>query len=115
MIGYVFAVGCATLAAMFMSMFVVTSMTLIQLMVPDGLRGRVMGLYSISFSLIPLGGLLAGVVADATSPPFAAALNAGVLAAIVVLVGATQPAVRRLDGGAPGLVPPGPGEARHET
>ena len=115
MIGYVFAMGCATLAGMFMSMFVVTSMTLIQLMVPDGLRGRVMGIYSICFSLIPLGGLLAGVVADATSPPFAAALNAGVLAAVVVLVGATQPAVRRLDGGAPGLMPPEPAQAGHET
>ena len=100
--GYVLALGCATAAAMCISMFIVTSMTLMQLAVPDGLRGRVMGLYSICFSLIPLGGLLGGVVAAITSPPFAGALNAGVLAAVVAIVAATQPALRRLDGSGPG-------------
>ena len=100
--GYVLALGCATAAAMCISMFIVTSMTLMQLAVPDGLRGRVMGLYSICFSLIPLGGLLGGVVAAVTSPPFAGALNAGVLAAVVAIVAVTQPALRRLDGSGPG-------------
>ena len=100
--GYVLALGCATAAAMCISMFIVTSMTLMQLAVPDGLRGRVMGLYSICFSLIPLGVLLGGVVAAITSPPFAGALNAGVLAAVVAIVAVTQPALRRLDGSGPG-------------
>ena len=100
--GYVLALGCATLASMCISMFIVTSMTLLQLAVPDGLRGRVMGIYSICFSLIPLGGLLGGTVAALTSPPFAAALNAGILALVVVFVALTQPAIRRLDGGAVG-------------
>ena len=100
--GYILALGCATAAAMCISMFIVTSMTLMQLAVPDGLRGRVMGLYSICFSLIPLGGLLGGVVAAVTSPPFAGALNAGVLAAVVAIVAVTQPALRRLDGSGPG-------------
>ena len=99
--GYVLALGCATAAAMCISMFIVTSMTLMQLAVPDGLRGRVMGLYSICFSLIPLGGLLGGVVAAVTSAPFAGALNAGVLAAVVAIVAVTQPALRRLDGSGP--------------
>ena len=107
-VGYVLALGCAMLAAMCMSMYFVTSMTLMQLAVPDALRGRVMGIYSICFSLIPLGGLLGGVVAAATSPPFAAALNAGTLAVIVVLVAVTQPSIRRLDGSRPGLAPPDP-------
>ena len=96
--GYILALGCAMLAAMCASMFIVASMTFVQLAVPDGLRGRVMGIYSICFSLIPLGGLLAGVVASVTSPPFAGALNAGVLLAIVALVAVLQPAVRQFDG-----------------
>ena len=99
-IGYVLALGCAMLTAMCMSMYFVASMTLLQLAVPDALRGRVMGIYTICFSLIPLGGLLAGVVAAATSPPIAAGLNACVLAAVVVLIALTQPSIRRLDGGA---------------
>ena len=104
--GYGLALGCAMLAAMCMSMYFITSMTLMQLAVPDALRGRVMGIYSICFSLIPLGGLLAGVVAAATSPPFAAALNAGVLAVVVAVVAVTQPSIRRLDGRATAAAAP---------
>ena len=88
------------LTAVCMSMYFVASMTQLQLAVPDALRGRVMGIYTICFSLVPLGGLLGGVVAAATSPPFAAALNAGVLAAVVAVIAVTQPFIRRLDGGA---------------
>ena len=98
--GYMLALGCAMVAGLCLSMYFVSSMTLLQLAVPDALRGRVMGIYSICFSLIPLGGLLGGVVAAVTSPPFAAALNAAVLAAVVVAVAVTQPSLRRLDGGA---------------
>ena len=106
-IGYVLALGCSMLTAMCMSMYFVTSMTQLQLAVPDALRGRVMGIYSICFSLVPLGGLLGGVVAAATSPPFAAAVNAGVLAAIVAVMAVTQPSIRRLDGGATSSAQPG--------
>ena len=106
-IGYVLALGCAMLVAMCMSMYFVSSMTLLQLAVPDALRGRVMGIYTICFSLVPLGGLLGGVVAAATSPPFAAALNAGVLVVVVALVAVTEPSIRRLDGGAADRAEPG--------
>ena len=114
-VGFVLAMGCGTLAAMCTSMFVVSTMTLIQLAVPDGLRGRVMGIFSVCFSFIPLGGLLAGVVADATTPPFAAGLNACVLVAIIIFVGVTQPAIRRLDGAAAGLTPGERGSAGREA
>ena len=112
MTGYVLALSCAMLATMCTSMFMVTSMTVMQLAVPDGLRGRVMGLYSICFSLIPLGGLLGGVVAAVTSPPFAAALNAGILLAVVVFVATTEPSLRQLDGSESGLAPPDSREPR---
>ena len=99
------------LTAVCMSMYFVASMTQLQLAVPDALRGRVMGVYTICFSLVPLGGLLGGVVAAVTSPPFAAALNAGVLAAVVVVMAVTQPSLRRLDGGATVSAEPGEREA----
>ena len=110
-IGYVLALGCGMLAAMCMSMYFVASMTQLQLAVPDALRGRVMGIYTICFSLVPLGGLLGGVVAAVTSPPFAAALNAGLLAAFVAVMAVTQPFLRRLDGGATAAGEPGGGVA----
>ena len=105
--GYVLALACAATAAMCISMFIVTSMTLVQLAVPDGLRGRVMSIYSICFSLIPLGGLLGGVVAAITSPPFAGALNASLLLAIVAVRGrdpAGPAAARRQPPGGAGLI-----------
>ena len=108
-VGYVLALGCGMLTAVCMSMHFVTSMTLLQLAVPDALRGRVMGIYSICFSLVPLGGLLGGVVAAATSPPFAAAVNAGVLVVVVAVLAATQPSIRRLDGRATSSAEPGEG------
>ena len=103
--GYALALGFAMLASMCTSMFLVSSMTVMQLSVPDGLRGRVMGIHSICFSLIPLGGLLAGTVASATSPPFAAALNACVLACLVAFAAVARPAIRQLDGSATGPAP----------
>ena len=101
--GYPLALACSVLAAVFTSMFLVSSMTVMQLAVPDRLRGRVMGIHGICFSLIPLGGLLGGAIANATSPPVAAALNAALLGIVVVLVAATQPSVRRLRGVRAGL------------
>ena len=104
--GYPLALACSVLAAMCTSMFLVSSMTVMQLAVPDRLRGRVMGIHGICFSLIPLGGLLGGAVASAASPPAAAALNAALLGAVVLLVAATQPSVRRLRGARAGLASP---------
>jgi len=52
-------VGCAMMVQMS------SSNTLIQSMVPDDLRGRVMGVYTMTFAgMGPLGALLAGSVAD---------------------------------------------------
>ena len=104
--GYALALACSVLAAMCTAMFLVSSMTVMQLAVPDRLRGRVMGIHGICFSLIPLGGLLGGAIATATSPPVAAGLNAVLLGVVVVLVAATQPSVRRLRGARAGLANP---------
>lgn len=50
--------------------------TLLQLVSPDALRGRVMGVYSMVFqSMMRLGGLQAGLVADAVSAPFSVAVG----------------------------------------
>ena len=78
------------------SMFMITSMTALQLRVPDALRGRVMGIHSITFSLIALGGLFGGAVANASDVRVAVALGALLLAASTLTVALTQPEVRRL-------------------
>jgi MFS family permease len=62
--------------------------TLLQLKVPEHLRGRVMSLYGLCWNLLPLGGLLSGVLAAAVDARFAVlvggamvAINAGGLLA----------------------------------
>ena len=54
----------AFLIAASASAFMIISMTVLQLKVPDALRGRVMGIHTIGYSLVPLGGLFLGGLAD---------------------------------------------------
>jgi MFS family permease len=61
-------------AALLMT-FSMTS-SLVQLIVPDNLRGRVMSIYMVAFrGGMPLGSLAAGYAASRTSAPFVLALN----------------------------------------
>ncbi len=86
--------------AMFVSIFMITSMTVLQLQVPDKLRGRVMGLHGITYSLMPLGGLLTGFVSTLISAPAAIALSATVYLVIVITISVSQVQIRRMDGSA---------------
>jgi MFS family permease len=54
-----------------------SSNTLIQAMVPDHLRGRVMAVYSMMFmGMAPLGALLGGALADRLGAPVTVAMGA---------------------------------------
>jgi MFS family permease len=60
-----------------MLLFFSTSNTVLQTIVPDEMRGRVMGVWSLVFgAMIPLGGLEAGAVAHWFGTPFALAFGA---------------------------------------
>src|SRR5947209_2249737 len=65
-----------------MLLFFSTSNTVLQTIVPDEMRGRVMGVWSLVFgAMIPLGSLEAGAVAHFVGTPFALAFGAIVCAA----------------------------------
>ncbi len=80
------------------TIFFVVAMTVLQLRVPERMRGRVMGVYTITFSLIPLGGLMAGTVATVYDERVAVTVGAIILATIFLVVGVTQPVIRSLNG-----------------
>ena len=86
------------LAAAFSSVFLVSSMTVLQLKVPDNLRGRVMGIHSITFSMIALGGLVAGALATIFSAPVAVVIGAVVVLLSVIWVTIRQEEIINLDG-----------------
>ncbi len=69
------------------SLLMVFSMTssLVQLIVPDNLRGRVMSIYMVAFrGGMPLGSLAAGWVASVTSAPLVLGINGGLIFCVAV-------------------------------
>ena len=95
---FLLALAAALSAALLASMFMIASMTVMQLEVPDALRGRVMGIHAITYSLIPLGGLFVGALAAAASPVLAVVASASAWVALVLAVVAMLEVVRAIDG-----------------
>ena len=75
------SLGSLFLSGIFNSLTMITNQTILQTMVPDDLRGRVMGVFSLTYSLIPLGGLQVGILAD-----FLGAEVAVVIGSVVVIL-----------------------------
>tara|TARA_R110002072_G_scaffold46082_7_gene127923 strand:- start:7233 stop:8474 length:1242 start_codon:yes stop_codon:yes gene_type:complete len=93
---YAIAILALIAGSMMSSMFMIASMTILQLKVPDHLRGRVMGFYGITYSLMPLGGLLAGWIASVSSAPVAIFVAVTFYLLIIAVVAITQREVRLL-------------------
>jgi MFS family permease len=72
-----------------------SSNTLIQTMVPDALRGRVMAVYSMMFmGMAPFGALLAGAIASRLGAPVTVALGGATCIAGSLVFGSKWPALR---------------------
>ncbi len=71
--------------------------SLVQTQVPEGLRGRVMGIYTmVFFGIMPLGALWIGAVADRVSEPAAVFFGSSITLAYALLVWFLVPSMRRL-------------------
>ena len=64
-----FAIGA------FSSTYMISIMNSLQMMVPDDMRGRVMGFYGMTWSIMPLGGMYAGALAGLIGTPLAIAIG----------------------------------------
>ncbi len=95
---YALSLLFALAAAAGISVFLVLSNTALQVAVPDTLRGRVMGIHGITYSLMPLGALLIGSLADKVGT--ASALMLGLAAYLIVWawIGVREKVVRELVG-----------------
>ncbi len=92
------ALVCVFFIHLFVSAYLVASMTVLQLNVPDTLRGRVMGIHGINFSLIQLGAILGGSIAAAFGAPAAMFTGAAIISLVVLVITLTPSMVRSLDG-----------------
>ena len=76
--------------------FVATANSRIQTLTPDGLRGRVMGLYAQALIGVgPLGAMQAGALATFLGAPWAMAIGASIAGAVVVATRLLRPTVYR--------------------
>lgn len=72
--------------------------SLVQTLTPDHLRGRVMGIYMLSFSgFMPIGALLAGGAAMVLGAPLTVALGALGMLACATAIAFAVPSLRRLE------------------
>ena len=72
------SLGALFLSGTFNSLSQITNLTLLQSAVPEELRGRVMGVFSLTYSLIPLGGLQVGALAEWLGAPMAVGIGGGI-------------------------------------
>jgi MFS family permease len=78
------------------SVYLNIGMTALQILVPDQLRGRVMGVWSMTYFLGSVGGLPAGIAAQYLGAPMAVALGALSVSVFAVALMVTVPSLRRL-------------------
>ena len=79
----------------FESIFLTSNQILLQLSIPDELRGRVTSVVTLSTALSPVGGLMAGIGSDMLGGPKPITiLLAGTAACIAILVLIFSPTVR---------------------
>jgi len=80
----------------FGSIYMITVQTTLQLRVPDELRGRVMGIYGVTYNVGPLGALQAGILADSFSPPTALVVGGAAIMLFAIGVAYSNSEVRML-------------------
>ena len=81
---FYFALGILFSASIFSSIFMVATTTILQLEVPEQLRGRVMGFHGISYSLFPLGALLVGTIANESNPSVGISISTTIFVAYLL-------------------------------
>jgi MFS family permease len=88
----VFLIGVAN------STYMVNVQSALHTLVPDRMRGRVMGFFGMTWSVMPLGGLQAGALAGLVTAPIAVAIGGLAVAAFALGPGLINGQVRGLSG-----------------
>ena len=79
------------------STYMINVQGLLHSLVPDRMRGRVMGFFGMTWSVMPLGGLQAGALATVVTVPIAVAIGGIAVAAFAIGPALLNPRVRNVD------------------
>ncbi|MCE3239599.1 MAG: permease of the major facilitator superfamily [Deltaproteobacteria bacterium] len=85
------------IAGAFQMVFLASTSTMLQLIVPDELRGRVMSLYMLDRGLMPAGALFAGVIAHVIGAPLTVTSMGAIVVVLTLLVAWRVPHIRTLE------------------
>jgi len=81
----------------FQVLFMATTNTMLQVIVPDELRGRVMSLYMLDRGLMPAGALFAGVTAHFVGAPATVSMMGAIVIVLALVVAWRVPLIRKLE------------------
>jgi MFS family permease len=81
----------------FQMLFLASTATILQMMVPDELRGRVLSLYMLDRGFMPLGALFAGTAAHFIGAPSTVAVMGAIVILLTLIVAWLVPAIRTLE------------------
>jgi MFS family permease len=70
---------------------------ILQMSLPNELRGRVMGIYGLTWDLMPIGGMIAGTIAEFAGAPMAVGFGGFMVAGMALAVMVFRPNIRRLE------------------
>ncbi|MBX6771908.1 MAG: MFS transporter [Chloroflexi bacterium] len=94
------SLACLVFLGFFMIVYLTNANTIIQLLVPDDLRGRVMSIWTlVSFGLTPIGSLLAGAIAQIQSAPLALGIGGLICGGAAIVIALTRPPLRAVPAG----------------
>jgi MFS family permease len=93
---YALSLGMALLLGVVSQFYMTIINTILQVNLPEHLRGRVMGIYGLAWSLMPVGGMVSGTIAEFAGAPAAVAFGGVMVAGMALLVTVFVPRIRHL-------------------
>src|ERR1044071_6218763 len=94
---YLLSLTMAFLLGAAAQFYMTTISTILQVNLPNELRGRVMSIYGLAWELMPVGGMIAGVIAEFAGAPIAVGFGGAIVAGMAILVALFLPTVRRVE------------------
>ncbi|HEY7221297.1 MAG TPA: MFS transporter [Candidatus Binatia bacterium] len=91
------ALATLVIAGAFQMFFLASTATILQLLIPDELRGRVMSLYMLDRGFMPVGALFAGATAHYIGAPMTVATMGAIVIVLALCVAWRVPAIRSLE------------------
>lgn len=94
---YPLSLVLAGLLGMAGQFYMTTIHAILQVNLPDRLRGRVMGIHGLAWELMPVGGMIAGAIAEFGGAPSAVVVGGAMVTGMAVVVAIFLPSIRRLE------------------